>query len=261
MRGSARDLSLLVRNLVDNAVRYTPAGGSVDVRVSDDLDTVILLVSDTGVGIPGRDLPRVFERFYRVDRARSRETGGTGLGLSIVRHVAENHGGSVTVRSELGAGSTFEVRLPRGAHVARPATPEHGSSEGGATGSPPIVVFLCVQNAGRSQMAAGWMHHLADDRVDVSSGGSDPASAVNPVAVEAMAEVGIDISEASPQRWTDDVLRAADVIVTMGCGEACPVVPGKRYLDWEVGDPAGLPIEGVRPDQGRDRRACPSPPR
>jgi signal transduction histidine kinase len=112
--GSGRDLALLVRNLIDNAVRYTPSGGRVDVSVSAEDARVVLQVADTGMGIPQRDLSRVFERFYRVDRARSRETGGTGLGLAIVRHVAENHGGEVTVRSELSAGSTFVVRLPVG---------------------------------------------------------------------------------------------------------------------------------------------------
>jgi two-component system phosphate regulon sensor histidine kinase PhoR len=112
VRGSARDLALLVRNLVDNAIRYTPAGGSVEVTLAADDGEAVLTVSDTGVGIPTRDLPRVFERFYRVDRARSRETGGTGLGLSIVRHVVENHGGRVSVDSELGRGTRFEVRLP-----------------------------------------------------------------------------------------------------------------------------------------------------
>jgi signal transduction histidine kinase len=110
--GSARDLSLLVRNLLDNAIRYTKTGDSIHAEVADDDGSVILRIRDTGVGIPTKDLPRVFERFYRVDRARSRETGGTGLGLAIVRHVAENHGGTVTVQSELGRGSTFEVRLP-----------------------------------------------------------------------------------------------------------------------------------------------------
>jgi signal transduction histidine kinase len=114
VHGSARDLSLLVRNLFDNAIRYTPPGGTVTVAMSADLGSVFLRVEDSGVGIPSKDIPRVFERFYRVDRARSRETGGTGLGLAIVRHVAENHGGTVTVRSELGRGSTFEVRLPTG---------------------------------------------------------------------------------------------------------------------------------------------------
>jgi signal transduction histidine kinase len=112
VRGSARELALMVRNLVDNAIRYTRPGGRVDVRLAPADGEVVLTVADTGVGIPSRDLGRVFERFYRVDRARSRETGGTGLGLSIVKHVVENHGGTVTVRSELGVGSTFEVRLP-----------------------------------------------------------------------------------------------------------------------------------------------------
>jgi signal transduction histidine kinase len=112
VRGSARDLSLLVRNLIDNAIRYTRPGGRVDVGLTTAEHDAVLTVSDTGVGIPTRDLPRVFERFYRVDRARSRETGGTGLGLSIVRHVVENHGGRVSVDSELGRGTRFEVRLP-----------------------------------------------------------------------------------------------------------------------------------------------------
>lgn len=112
VRGSARDLSLLVRNLLDNAIRYTRPGGKIDVSLASEDDRAVLRVADTGVGIPSRDLPRIFERFYRVDRARSRETGGTGLGLSIVRHVVENHGGSVDVSSALGRGTTFEVRLP-----------------------------------------------------------------------------------------------------------------------------------------------------
>jgi protein-tyrosine-phosphatase len=119
--------------------------------------------------------------------------------------------------------------------------------EGKSTDTRPLVVFLCVHNAGRSQMAAGWMQHLGGDAVEVFSGGSNPASEVNPSAVEAMAEIGIDISNEFPKPWTDEVVRAADVIVTMGCGDSCPIFPGKRYLDWEVGDPAGLPVEEVRP--------------
>lgn len=111
VRGSERDLGLLVRNLLQNAIQYTRPGGAVDVQVSGNGEA-LLIVRDTGIGIPRRDRERIFERFYRVDRARSRETGGTGLGLSIVKHVAENHGGSVAVQSELGNGSTFVVRLP-----------------------------------------------------------------------------------------------------------------------------------------------------
>jgi signal transduction histidine kinase len=112
LHGSARDLALLVRNLVDNAIRSTKPGGRVDVVLGADDGEVVLTVRDTGLGIPQRDLPRIFERFFRVDRARSRDTGGTGLGLSIVRHVVENHGGRISVESELGRGSAFEVRLP-----------------------------------------------------------------------------------------------------------------------------------------------------
>ena len=111
----------------------------------------------------------------------------------------------------------------------------------------PSVLFLCVHNAGRSQMAAGFMRHLAGPRVDVFSGGSEPASQLNQAAVAAMAEQGIDISRELPQPWADEVVRAADVIVTMGCGDACPVYPGKRYVDWELDDPAGKPVEEVRP--------------
>ena len=120
--GSARDLSLLVRNLIDNAIRHTEAGGRVTVATVEQTGQVTLTVTDTGVGIPARDLPRIFERFYRVDRARSRETGGTGLGLSIVRHVSENHGGKVSAASELGTGSSFVVTLPAASTTSDDAT-------------------------------------------------------------------------------------------------------------------------------------------
>jgi arsenate reductase (thioredoxin) len=111
----------------------------------------------------------------------------------------------------------------------------------------PIVLFLCVHNAGRSQMAMGWFQRLAGDNAVAWSGGSEPASAINPAAVVAMAERGIDISRELPKRWTDEAVRAADVVVTMGCGDACPVYPGKRYQDWVLDDPAGLGVEAVRP--------------
>ncbi len=112
--------------------------------------------------------------------------------------------------------------------------------------SRPAVLFLCVHNAGRSQMAAGWLRHLAGGHVEVFSGGSNPAGQINPVAVEAMAEVGVDISAEAPKIWTDDVVRKVDVVVSMGCGDTCPVYPGKRYEDWELTDPAGEGIDLVR---------------
>lgn len=112
VRGSQRDLALLARNLIDNAIRYSHEGGEVVVQVGSNGEEVTLRVSDTGIGIPSRDISRIFERFYRVDRARSRETGGTGLGLAIVKHVVENHEGEIEVESELGRGTTFLVRLP-----------------------------------------------------------------------------------------------------------------------------------------------------
>lgn len=119
--------------------------------------------------------------------------------------------------------------------------------ESDATTLNPSVLFLCVHNAGRSQMAAGWMRHLAGDAVDVFSGGSEPAEAVNQAAVAAMAEKGVDISGEIPQPWADEIVRAADVVVTMGCGDACPVFPGKRYVDWEVEDPSNKTVDEVRP--------------
>jgi arsenate reductase len=111
----------------------------------------------------------------------------------------------------------------------------------------PSVLFVCVHNAGRSQMAAGWLRHLAGDAVEVRSAGSLPGEQVNPAAVAAMAEVGIDISDQRPKVLTTDAVEASDVVITMGCGDACPVFPGKRYLDWELEDPAGQGVDSVRP--------------
>ncbi|MCF6508103.1 arsenate reductase ArsC [Blastococcus sp. MG754426] len=111
----------------------------------------------------------------------------------------------------------------------------------------PSVLFVCVHNAGRSQMAAGWLRHLGGDAVEVRSAGSLPGEQVNPAAVQAMAEVGIDISDQRPKVLTTDAVEASDVVITMGCGDACPVFPGKRYLDWPLDDPAGQGVEAVRP--------------
>jgi protein-tyrosine-phosphatase len=111
----------------------------------------------------------------------------------------------------------------------------------------PTVLFLCVHNAGRSQMALGWFNHFAGERAVAWSGGSEPGNEVNPAAIAAMSEVGIDISSEFPKPWTDEVVQAADVVVTMGCGDACPLFPGKRYEDWELDDPAGMEVDAVRP--------------
>ncbi|HJL82873.1 MAG TPA: arsenate reductase ArsC [Acidimicrobiales bacterium] len=110
----------------------------------------------------------------------------------------------------------------------------------------PGVLFLCIHNAGRSQMAAGWLHHLGGGSVRVHSAGSEPAESVYPVAVEAMGEVGIDISGAEPNRWTEEMLADVDLIVSMGCGDICPIYPGKRCLDWPISDPAGQGLSMVR---------------
>lgn len=111
----------------------------------------------------------------------------------------------------------------------------------------PSVLFVCVHNAGRSQMAAGWLRHLAGERVEVRSAGSAPGDSINPVAVEAMAEVGIDIADQQPKILTDEAVQVSDVVITMGCGDACPFFPGTRYEDWVLEDPAGQGIEAVRP--------------
>ncbi|HYH25222.1 MAG TPA: arsenate reductase ArsC [Blastococcus sp.] len=113
--------------------------------------------------------------------------------------------------------------------------------------STPSVLFVCVHNAGRSQMAAGWLRHLAGDAVEVRSAGSLPGDRINPSAVAAMAEIGIDISDQRPKVLTTDAVEASDVVITMGCGDVCPVFPGKRYLDWQLEDPAGKGVDSVRP--------------
>lgn len=119
--------------------------------------------------------------------------------------------------------------------------------EGKASDGLPVVLFLCVHNAGRSQMALGWFNHLAQGRAIAWSGGSEPGAEINPAAVEAMAEIGIDIAREYPKPWTQEIVQAADAVVTMGCGDSCPIFPGKRYEDWELEDPAGQGVDAVRP--------------
>lgn len=122
------------------------------------------------------------------------------------------------------------------------------------TDTTPTVLFVCVHNAGRSQMAAGFLQHLAGDRIDVRSAGSEPKDEINPIAVAAMQEAGIDITDGEPKLLTVDAVKQADVVITMGCGDACPIFPGKRYEDWELDDPAGQGIDAVRPIRDEIRR-------
>ncbi|MGA9373414.1 MAG: arsenate reductase ArsC, partial [Mycobacterium sp.] len=130
--------------------------------------------------------------------------------------------------------------------------------EGKISDGKPTVLFLCTHNAGRSQMALGYFAHLAGDDAVAWSGGSEPGDRINPSAIAAMAEVGIDITGEFPKPWTDEIVQAADVVITMGCGDACPIFPGKRYVNWELPDPAGQDVAAVRPIrddiEGRVRR-------
>jgi len=126
--------------------------------------------------------------------------------------------------------------------------------EGKANDGLPTVLFLCTHNAGRSQMALGWFQRLAGNRAVAWSGGSEPGLEINPAAVEAMAEIGIDITDEFPKPWTDEIVQAADVVITMGCGDACPIFPGKRYEDWDLVDPADLEVDDVRPIRDEIRR-------
>lgn len=154
----------------------------------------------------------------------------------------------LTSYDEFAARLTNDTFLPMFAErFARERLSALAKVEGKSDDDRPVVLFLCTHNAGRSQIALGYFRHLAGDRAIAWSGGSEPGSAINPSAVAAMAEVGIDISQEFPKPWTDEVVRAADVVVTMGCGDACPIFPGKRYVDWQLTDPAGLGVDSVRP--------------
>jgi arsenate reductase len=149
---------------------------------------------------------------------------------------------------ELAATATVHRWLVIGAErFARQRLQALAHAESRAAGKVPAVLFLCVHNAGRSQMALGWFTHLAGDRAIAWSGGSEPVAGINPAAVAAMAEAGIDISGEFSKPWTEEFVLAADVVVTMGCGDACPLLPGKHYEDWELDDPSGKTIEQIRP--------------
>ena len=172
------------------------------------------------------DLAREFEGVF------SRET--------VERYVDES-------LEQLSARARVEDFIPVLVHrFARERLRALGQSEGTIAKDVPEVLFVCVQNAGRSQMAAALLHHRAEGRVHVRSAGSDPAEEINLAVVEAMEELGVDLSLEFPKPLTDEVVRAADAVITMGCGDACPIYPGKRYLDWEVADPAGQDLDAVR---------------
>jgi arsenate reductase (thioredoxin) len=145
------------------------------------------------------------------------------------------------------AGARLKQYVPLFVHrFARERLRALGQAEGTITKEVPEVLFVCVQNAGRSQIAASLLDHYAEGRVHVRSAGSEPADQINPNVVQAMAEMGIDIGKEFPKPMTDEVVQAADAVITMGCGDACPIYPGKRYEDWEVDDPADADLEGVR---------------
>ena len=175
----------------------------------------------------------------RAAEALQREFEGVFSRETIARFMAES--------VDLLGGARINVFVPVLAHrFARERLRAFGQAENLITKAVPEVLFVCVQNAGRSQMAAALLDHRARGRVHVRSAGSDPAEEINPAVVEALAELGIDLQEEFPKPLTDEVVRAADAVVTMGCGDACPIYPGKRYLDWELDDPAGQPLEVVR---------------
>jgi arsenate reductase (thioredoxin) len=167
------------------------------------------------------------------------EFTGTFSRETIARFIAES--------VDLLGNSTINVFVPVLAHrFARERLKALGQAEGLITKEQPEVLFVCVHNAGRSQMAAGLVKLRSEGRIHVRSGGSDPGETINPAVIEAMDELGVDMSEEFPKPLTDEVVRAADVVITMGCGDACPIFPGKRYEDWVLDDPAGQSLDTVR---------------
>jgi arsenate reductase len=175
----------------------------------------------------------------RAAEALQREFEGTFSRDTVARFIAES--------VDLLGGARINVFVPVLAHrFARERLRALGQAENLITKNVPEVLFVCVRNAGRSQMAAALLNHRANGRVHVRSAGSDPGEQINPAVVEALAELGIDVAEEFPKPLTDEVVRAADAVVTMGCGDACPIYPGKRYLDWELEDPDGQPLDVVR---------------
>jgi arsenate reductase len=179
---------------------------------------------------------------HHINQAADRlaeEFAGVFSQETIARYMAESQ--------DLLSGANISVYVPVLAHrFARERLKALAQAEGAITKEQPEVLFVCVHNAGRSQMAAGLVKLRSQGRIHVRSAGSTPAGEVNPAAVEALEELGVDMSEEFPKPLTDEVVRAADVVITMGCGDACPIYPGKRYEDWELDDPEGQDLESVR---------------
>ncbi len=183
--------------------------------------------------------PVTRQHVERAAEALQREFAGIFSQETIARYIAES--------TDLLGDARINVFVPVLAHrFARERLKALAQAEGTITKEQPEVLFVCVHNAGRSQMAAGLVKLRSEGRVHVRSAGSDPGEQINPAVLEAMTEVGVDMSEEFPKPLTDEVVRAADVVITMGCGDACPIYPGKRYEDWELDDPADQDIEAVR---------------
>jgi arsenate reductase (thioredoxin) len=183
--------------------------------------------------------PVTQQHVRRAAEALADEFAGVFSKQTIERYIAES--------VDLLGGARVNVYVPVLAHrFARERLKALGQAEGALTKEQPEVLFVCVQNAGRSQMAAGLVKLRSEDRIHVRSAGSRPADEINAAVVEAMEELGVDMGEAFPKPLTDEVVRAADVVITMGCGDACPIYPGKRYEDWVVDDPAEQDLETVR---------------
>jgi arsenate reductase (thioredoxin) len=197
-----------------------------------------------GDQFPGRAAMNVLDpvtqhHVRQASEALAREFEGIFSQETIERYIGE----SLDLLGE----TRVNVFVPVLAHrFARERLKALGQAEGTIVKEHPEVLFVCVQNAGRSQMAAGLMSLRAAGKVHVRSAGSDPAEEISPAVIEAMAEFGIDLHEEFPKPLTDEVVRAADAVITMGCGDACPIYPGKRYLDWELADPGGKDLETVR---------------
>lgn len=189
-------------------------------------------------GMPGLAYPE--EYLKRLAADLSDKFAGIFGAETVERYVLESYTGLLR---------TSKVRAHLAAQTTRFATDRLlalAQAKGAIESPVPEILFVCEQNAGRSQMAAVLTSHLADGRVHVRSAGSSPTDTINPTVVAVMAELGLDMGQEFPKPLTDDVVQAADVVVTMGCGDACAIYPGKRYLDWELADPAGLEVDGVR---------------